>query len=356
VRRITVLLGPRSYDVIVGQGLLDQAGSLLPETPGTRRVVILTDSGVGEIWGARAEAALKTRGEIVAVQVASGEASKVLAVAEQVMDRMVSEKVGRSDLLVTLGGGMVSDLGGFVASVYHRGIRVAHLPTSLLGQVDAAVGGKTGVNLGGGKNLAGTYHQPIAVIADTETLATLPEREFTSGLAEVIKCGLALEPSLLDLLEPAAPAVAAREPEVLAELVAACVRIKAGVVAQDEFDQDRRAMLNYGHTLGHALEAESGFGVLHGEAIAVGMVASAHLAADSGLLDEGEVRRHISLLERFRLPVTASFDPEAVLERILLDKKRRGEGRWVLLKGLGHPVVVPVSEEAALTAIQKVLV
>jgi 3-dehydroquinate synthase len=224
--------------------------------------------------------------------------------------------------------------------------------------VDAAIGGKTAVNLSCGKNLVGTFHQPAAVVADTRTLTTLPEREYRSGLAEVAKYGFSLDPPILDLLEANLDRVAARDPDLLEELVARSAGIKARIVAEDELDlKDRRAILNYGHTFGHALELDGGYERwLHGEAISVGLVFAATLAGASGLLDQDAVERHRSVLDRLGLPTRADFDPGAMAARWSMDKKHRGVQHWVLLRGIGDPVVTPdvgpAAIETALAAVR----
>jgi 3-dehydroquinate synthase len=275
------------------------------------------------------------------IVVESGETSKSLEAAGSVLEELARRKLRRGDLLVALGGGMVGDLAGFVASIYQRGMPLVQAPTSLLAQVDAAVGGKTAVNLAAGKNLAGTFYQPVTVIADTATLQSLPEREFRSGLAEVAKYGFSLDPGLLEQIEGSLEGISARDPDVLEAIVARCVAIKASIVAADERDvDDRRIVLNYGHTLAHALEALGSYREwLHGEAVAVGLVFAASLAGELGLLAAEDVERHRSLLVALGLPVTAAFDPAEIEGAWAMDKKYRGGVRWVLLKGLGNAFV-----------------
>ncbi|HLH28441.1 MAG TPA: 3-dehydroquinate synthase [Acidimicrobiales bacterium] len=344
MRTVTVELGPRSYPVIIGVGALDAAAGEIPPVPGAERVAIVSDSNVDPAWGdtaARALAPLGSTGEVLRFVVAAGETSKDLAVAGSLLGDLAAARVRRSDVLVALGGGMVGDLAGFVASVYQRGMPFVQVATSLLAQVDAAIGGKTAVNLAAGKNLVGTFYQPRAVIADTTVLSTLPRREYTSGLAEVAKYGFAFDPAFLGLVESSLPAIGAGDPAVLEEVVARSVAIKASVVAADELDlADRRIMLNYGHTLAHALEALGNYEQwLHGEAVSVGMVFAAALARESGLLPPGDAERHRSTLSALGLPVTAAFDPAEIETAWSIDKKYRGGVRWVLLNGIGCPVV-----------------
>jgi len=344
VKAIRVDLGERSYDVHVGAGTLPKGGALIPPVSGCERLAVVSDGNVDRAWGAVAAeglAGLGSSGEVHRIVVDPGETSKSWEAAGLVLEELARRKLRRGDLLVALGGGMVGDLAGFVASVYQRGMPLVGVPTSLLAQVDAAVGGKTAVNLTAGKNLAGTFHQPVAVISDTATLRSLPEREYRSGLAEVAKYGLSIDPGLLDLVEGSLEAIAARDPDTLEAVVARSVAIKASVVASDERDvEDRRIVLNYGHTLAHALEALGRYQQwLHGEAVAVGLVFAASLAHELGLLDAAAVERHRSVLASLGLPVTAAFDPAAIERAWSMDKKYRGGMRWVLLKGLGEPVV-----------------
>ena len=354
-------LGDRSYEVWVGAGTLGKAGALMPPLAGCERVALISDTNVDAAWGAAAAEALSplaATGEVCRFVVPAGEASKSMHRAASLLEDLAAQRIRRGDLLVALGGGMVGDLAGFVASVYQRGMPMVQVPTTLLAQVDAAIGGKTAVNLTAGKNLAGTFHQPRAVIVDTTTLATLPEREYRSGLAEVAKYGFTFDPGLLGLLEDSLGAIGARDPEVLESIVARSVAIKASVVASDEHDlADRRIMLNYGHTLAHALEALGGYERwLHGEAVSVGLVFAARLAQELGMLDAASAERHRRVLESLGLPVTASFERADVEAAWSMDKKYKGGLRWVLLNGLANPVVTTRAGSpevaAALAAVQ----
>jgi 3-dehydroquinate synthase len=345
LRTVNVALGDRSYDVHVGDGALAKSAGLVPELPHVcERVAIVSDANVDRAWGdtaAEALAPLGSTGEVVRLVVDAGETSKSLEAAGGLLEEMAGLRLRRSDLLVALGGGMVGDLAGFAASIYQRGMALVQAPTSLLAQVDAAIGGKTAVNLSAGKNLAGTFYQPRAVIADTATLQTLPEREYLSGLAEVAKYGFSLDPELLADVEKNTKALRARDPDVLEDIVARSVAIKASIVAADERDlDDRRIMLNYGHTLAHALEALGGYQQwLHGEAVSVGLVFASALARELGHLTKEEAERHRTVLLGLGLPVSAAFDPAAIEAAWTMDKKYRGGVRWVLLKGFGDPFV-----------------
>jgi 3-dehydroquinate synthase len=258
------------------------------------------------------------------------------------LHQLASQEAHRDDVIVGLGGGTVTDLAGFVASTYMRGMRLVHVPTTVIGQVDAAIGGKTAVNLPEGKNLVGTFHQPIAVVCDVEALRTLPDRDFRSGLGEVAKYALALDTELLESLERDPRPVLERDLTALSTLVARCVRIKAGTVAADERDTGVRMFLNYGHTLGHALErVESYAGRSHGEAIAVGMVFAARLAETRGLAVDGLVGRTVRLLTSLGLVTDGALPPvRDILSAFRMDKKFHAGVRFVLLEDVGRPTVV----------------
>jgi 3-dehydroquinate synthase len=270
-----------------------------------------------------------------------GEEAKSLPTMTALLRQLATQEAHRDDVVVALGGGAVGDLAGFVAATYMRGVPFVQVPTTLTAQVDAAIGGKTAVNLPEGKNLVGAFHQPVAVIADVRTLATLSERDYRSGLAEVAKYGLTLDPELLDLLERDPAAVLGRDPGALEDVVARCVRAKAGVVVEDERDAGRRLVLNYGHTLGHALERLDAFaGRTHGEAIATGMVFAARLAEAEGLAEAGLAARHVRLLASLGLEAGGALpDVEEILAAMKMDKKYRGGIRFVLLEDVGRPVV-----------------
>ena len=360
MRTVPVSLGSRSYEVHVGEGALPKAAALVPHLPGCEQVAIVSDANVDAIWGdaaAEALAPVGSTGGVHRLVVDAGETSKSIQAVGALLEELARRRVRRGDLLVALGGGMVGDLAGFAASIYQRGMPLVQVPTSLLAQVDAAVGGKTAVNLTAGKNLAGTFYQPRAVIADTATLRSLPEREYRSGLAEVAKYGFSLDSELLAMVEASVDALGARDPDVLEEVVARSVAIKASIVAADERDlDDRRIMLNYGHTLAHALEALGGYEQwLHGEAVSVGLVFAAALARELGYLDAAAAERHRDVLQALGLPVTAEFDPEQIEGAWAMDKKYRGGVRWVLLNGIGDPFVTDVGSREVSRAMSSVL-
>lgn len=341
-----------SYEVHVGAGLLERAGDLLPELPGAERAFVVGDAGVAGRYLDRLSLGLPA----LHLAIPAGEEAKSLRTAEALYEHLAIQEAHRDDVVVALGGGAAGDTAGFVAATYMRGLPFVQVPTTLTAQVDAAVGGKVGLNLPRGKNLVGSFHQPIAVVADVSTLATLPEDAFRSGLAEVAKYGFAVDPSILDLLEGSIDLVIAREPAFLEDLVARCVRAKAEVVAGDERDTGRRAILNYGHTLGHALERIEAFGgVSHGEAVASGMVFAARLSEALGVGPEGLTARHTRVLAALGLPhAVPRMDPEPLIESMRLDKKYRRGMRFVLLEAIGEPRVVEgVSEEQVRSAIRE---
>jgi 3-dehydroquinate synthetase len=341
-----------AYTVYVGGGSLSRVGELV----GERGLAVLTDGHVAALHGAR----LAALGDRPWIQVPRGEQAKTMAQLELVLEELAAALLDRQSLLVTLGGGSISDLGGLAASLYLRGIDVVHCPTTLLAQVDAAVGGKTGVNLAGAKNLAGSFHQPLAVVMDTRVLATLPEDELCSGLGEVLKSALldgagggtggggpegsGAEP-LLELLERRAEALRARDEEALEAVVERCVRLKAAVVAGDEREKGPRKQLNLGHSFAHAIEAASGFALPHGVAVGVGLALALEASRRLGLLEEPELLpRTLGLLARLGLPSSlaelrrragplAPADLEAALRH---DKKgAAGEPRFVLPRRRG---------------------
>ncbi|MFM7718512.1 MAG: 3-dehydroquinate synthase [Actinomycetota bacterium] len=336
---VTVATPARTYRVVVG----------------AEKAFVVADAAAAEVGLAPLAAALARRGlGVVRLEVPSGERAKTLAEAERLLRELAAGEAHRDDPVVALGGGAVGDLAGFVAATYMRGVPFVQVPTTLTAQVDASVGGKTAVNLPEGKNLVGAFHQPIAVLADVETLATLPEAAYRDGLAEAAKVALALDGDLLALLEAELPRVLARDVEVLERIVERCVRAKATIVSLDERDRGARLFLNYGHTLGHALERLGGFdGRTHGEAVAVGMRFAARLAVGLGIGDQDLVARHDRLLAALGLEPRGPYPAtDEILAALRMDKKYAGGVRFVLLEGLGRPRVVEgVGEEAIRAAL-----
>ena len=352
--RVTVPIPGRSYDVTVGAGVIADAGSLLPDLGRAAQAFVVVDAAVADPWLAPLTEALEGRSlHVVPLTVPSGEAAKTMDVYGTLLHQLASQEAHRDDVVVALGGGTVGDLAGFVASTYMRGLGVVQVPTTLIGQVDAAIGGKTAVNLPEGKNLVGSFHQPLAVLCDVGALGTLSDRDFRSGLAEVAKYGLALDSELLQGLERDPAPVLARDAGALETLVTRCVRIKAATVAVDERDAAGRLFLNYGHTLGHALERLDAFaGRSHGKAVAIGMVFAARLAVSRGVAGEELTQRTVRVLTSLGLetdgPLPAAHD---ILRAFRMDKKFHGGVRFVLLRAVGEPVVVEGVTEEELRAV-----
>ncbi len=354
MERVRVAIPGRDYDVTVGSGLLEDAGALVPELPGAERAFVVADGRVAERYLGPLERGLAGRGlSCVHLGVPEGEEAKSLPTMTALLRQLATQEAHRDDVIVALGGGAVGDLSGFVAATYMRGIPFVQVPTTLTAQVDAAIGGKTAVNLPEGKNLVGAFHQPVAVLADVDTLQTLSERDLHSGLAEIAKYGLTLDLELLERLERDPGPLLGRERHVLEDVVARCVRAKAGVVGEDERDGGRRLVLNYGHTLGHALERLDAFaGRTHGEAIAVGMVFAARLSEAEGLAPAGLASRHVRLLSSLGLETGGALPPsDDVLAAMRMDKKYRGGVRFVLLADVGRPVVADSVPEASVRVI-----
>lgn len=338
--RVDALVGGVRRPVYVGRGSIALLG-YLPAVRGAEKAFVITHTSLEDHAAAVRET---LPGETHLLTVPEGESSKSIETASALFAGLSEAAAHRHDLVIGVGGGVVTDLAGFVASTYNRGMPVVHVPTTLLGMVDAAIGGKTGVNLPSGKNLVGTFHQPAAVVCDTSFLATLPAPEFSAGLAEVAKYGFIAQPDLLDVLEGGIDKVH----EGIDDVVLASARIKCDVVGRDEKEASLREILNYGHTFGHAIEVSGGYGsIRHGEAVSLGMMAAAHLAHVLGRLDENSVDRHRTVLEAVGLPVRATLDIDELERAWVRDKKYRGAVRFVLLSRLGRaePGVVAPREK-----------
>lgn len=332
MERLLVRAGAGAYPVVVGEDLLERLGALFAEAGIGGRRALFADEAVLALHGEKVRMALP---DAAVFPVPSGEEAKTLAWAERLWGALIEGGFGRGDVAVALGGGATLDLVGFVAATYHRGMGVVHLPTTLLAQVDASVGGKTAIDHPLGKNLIGAFHAPRMVVADLASLRTLPPRERWAGLAEVAKAALIADPSLLARLETELESLAEGASERLLPVVARAIAIKAEVVGEDERDQGRRQILNFGHTLGHALEAALDFrGLRHGEAVVLGMRAAVHLSARLGRLTEAEAGRALALLARFPLPALDFPPAEAVLAAARRDKK--GPRSFVTIGPLGE--------------------
>ena len=342
MRIVQVPLGNRTYVIKVGGGLLSRLGSECAQLKLGQRCAVITDSNVGKKFAKVALKSLSASGfQPVLITVPAGEKSKRLAVVEKCYDQLAAHRLERKSFIVALGGGVVGDLAGFVAATYLRGIPFVQVPTTLLAQVDSSVGGKTGVNLKAGKNLAGSFYQPQIVLCDLDTLKTLPKREYISGLAEVIKYGIIYDAILFAQIERNLPKLLQRDAATLRTVVARCCEIKADVVGQDETESGLRAILNFGHTIGHAIENSSGYGkFLHGEAIAIGQVAAAKLSHQILGLPSGDVERIKKLFVRAGLPVKVNLNSarrKKLFAAMRLDKKvSRGEIKFVLAEKIGR--------------------
>ncbi len=342
MRSVRVRLGARSYSIRIGAGALEGLGEVCLRHFRGKRTLVVTDANVAPLYGGRALESLARAGlEAALLRVPAGEASKSMRQLSRILDKMASMKLDRRCGAVALGGGVVGDLAGFAAAVFLRGIPYVQAPTTLLAQVDSAVGGKTAIDHRHGKNLVGAFHQPAAVVSDIASLATLPAREFSAGLAEVVKHAAIADARLFSYLEKNAARILAREAGVMGYVVAANCRIKARVVEQDEREAGLRETLNYGHTLGHAVEALAGYSsaLLHGEAVAIGMAAAGRISREKGWCGAGDVERLMNLLARFGLPTAMREPPRlAVLKRQLAsDKKTRGGNpRFVLMREIGR--------------------
>ena len=345
---LSVALGSRSYPIHIGSGLLSSAELYAPHLAGGGAAIVTNDV-VAPIYLSKVKQALASA-RVTEIVIADGEQAKSWQTLNQVFDALLKARCGRDTLVIALGGGVVGDLAGFAAAIYQRGVPFVQVPTTLLAQVDSSVGGKTAINHALGKNMIGAFHQPRAVISDVATLDTLPERELRSGLAEVIKHGLALDAAFLEWIEKNIAALVARKPEALIHAVRRSCELKARIVAEDERESGARALLNFGHTFGHAIEAGTGYGAwLHGEAIAAGMVMAAELSALMGHLKKTEVSRVRELLKRAGLPVAGpALAPERLMELMSLDKKTaKGRTRFVLLEALGRAALRADVDDAA---------
>ena len=349
MEKLQVSLGERSYPILIGPGLLGDSDLLVDSIPAAQ-VLIVSNETVASLYLSKLEQALASKQKRVLI-LPDGEEEKSLSTLSKIVDELVAAGFHRDACLVALGGGVIGDLTGFAAACYQRGIDYVQVPTTLLAQVDSSVGGKTAVNHPKAKNMIGAFHQPLCVLADTDTLATLPEREFSAGLAEVIKHGLILEDAFFCWLEDHIADVLAQNPDALTYLVRRSCEIKAAIVAEDELEKGRRALLNLGHTFGHALESLSGYGKwLHGEAVAIGIAMAARTSMELGMIKSVDCDRIQSLIIQAELPVTASgIEPDALIELMRIDKKARAQGlKMVLLEGVGKGILHNAPDESIL--------
>jgi 3-dehydroquinate synthase len=346
---LRVELGSRSYPILIGASLLARADVFAQHVPG-RDVLLVTNTTVGPLYSAALRRGLGER-RVIEVTLPDGESHKTLATVARVMDVLVANRFARDCTVVALGGGVVGDMAGFAAACYQRGVAYVQVPTTLLAQVDSSVGGKTGVNHPGGKNLIGAFHQPAAVVADTDTLKTLPQRELRAGLAEVIKYGLISDDALFAWLEQNMERLLAHDTAALTHVIRRSCEIKASIVGRDEREQGDRALLNLGHTFGHALESATGYTKwLHGEAVGAGLLMAATMSHEAGLIPGEHVERLRRLLVRTGLPTEERDVPAGtVLDHMRIDKKvKSGRIRLVLLRSIGASFVTADYPDAAL--------
>jgi 3-dehydroquinate synthase len=340
VHTLNVDLSERSYPILIGPGLSRSRELMSANIPG-HDAVLISNSIVAPLYASQVTASLHGR-RIIDVILPDGEQHKTLGNASRIFDVMIANRLGRDTVVLALGGGVVGDLAGFVAACYQRGVALVQLPTTLLAHVDSSVGGKTAVNHPGGKNMIGAFHQPQAVLADTELLQTLPDRELRAGLAEVIKYGLICDAGFFDWIEANIDALLQRSPDHLGLAIYRSCQIKAQIVARDEREQGDRALLNLGHTFAHAIESATGYVEwLHGEAVGTGMLIAADMSQRMGMLDAAVVARLKALLLRAGLPVVAPrIGAERAMQYMRVDKKvKAGRIRLILLEAMGKAVV-----------------
>jgi 3-dehydroquinate synthase len=339
MQTVTVALGERSYAIHIGQGVLDEVGKVLAQLPFTKKALVVTQAAIAAAYGGRVLQSLRSHGFTAeAFEVLDAEEAKSLHWLERIYDRAIELRLDRRSPVIALGGGVVGDLAGFAAATYMRGVPFVQIPTTLLAQVDSSFGGKTAINHARGKNLIGAFYQPRIVLIDVDTLQTLSPRELRSGLAEVVKYGVIAKPDLFELLEGCTTAGLLQDATLLTRVVQDCCQIKANVVAVDEHETGIRAILNFGHTFGHAIEAAGGFSTYtHGEAVAIGMVWATDLSQRMGLCDSALLTRVSRLLQSLGLPVALKAPLEGIRDTLLLDKKAvAGRLRFILVEGLGQ--------------------
>jgi len=356
MKRLNIDLADRSYEILIGQHLLDQTETWVSEVVKPSRVVIVTHPSIYRLYGDRLVQSFTAAGiSVNVIDVPEGESSKSLKQAEKIYDRLMEWGCDRQSVLIALGGGVIGDLTGFIAATYVRGVPFIQVPTTLLAQVDSSVGGKTAVNHPRGKNMIGAFYQPKRVVIDLETLRTLPEREFRAGIAEIIKHGVIEDADLFAYLETHTAKILAQDSEALEYIIATSCAIKARVVEKDERESHYRMVLNFGHTLGHAVESLTGYSAfVHGEAVAIGMVYAAKLSEICGRCTAEVPRRITALIEKFGLPTRLpGLSPEALIQSMYLDKKTTHKKiRFILVKDIGS---IEIVDEVAESLIKQAL-
>jgi len=353
VARVPVALGNRSYQIIVGDGLLKQVGALCGELLPGRRVMIVANPAVNCLYGTTVSTSLRKAGfQVANTEVRAGERAKSLRQAAGLYGAFLRNQMDRRSVVIALGGGVIGDLAGYAAATFLRGLPLVQIPTTLLAQVDSSIGGKVAVNLPEGKNLVGAFYQPALVVADVQTLKSLPARQMRAGLAEVVKYGMIADRELFAYVETRLDSILRAEEEPLAYLVTRSCAIKAQVVEQDEREEGMRAILNFGHTVGHALETQGGYHrLLHGEAIAIGMVVATALSMNRGLCEREDLDRLRTLLTRIGLPTKTSVDMNSLLRTVRYDKKVRNKMIYfVLTKRIGRAMLAAISDPGELRA------
>ena len=357
---VPVRLGAQSYNIDIAPGALHGLGDWTAKLPLGKRCIVVSDSNVARLYGAAAVKSLSDAGfSVELIALLPGENSKSLKVLEDIHTAAIRFSLDRGGFFAALGGGVVGDLTGFAAGTYMRGVPFIQIPTTLLAQVDSSVGGKTAVNHPLGKNLIGLFYQPAGVLIDPLVLSSLPEREFASGMAEVLKYGISLDADFLQMLQDSQEQIRKCDPGILGKVIERCCVLKAAIVEEDEKEAGRRMVLNFGHTAGHAVEAAGGFSrYTHGEAVAIGMMAAARLSQARGMIESGVVDRVKLSLEAYNLPVAAGGESVSELLTFIASDKKRSEGttRWILLKALGKATVDDTVPANLVTKILKEIV
>ncbi len=357
--RIPVRTASQSYEVLVERGLLGRASRALGDLLSPQaRLLVVTSKPVRKHWGRALEKGLRQlSGKTRFFEMPDGEGAKRLANLERLAEKLVENGADRQSVIIALGGGVVGDVGGFLASIFMRGVPVVQVPTTLVAQVDSAIGGKTGVNLASGKNLLGSFHQPLCVLVDPDVLSTLPEREYRSGLFEAMKYGVIRNPKIFDVMEKQRDALLERNPELLEKLIAECIEVKAEVVSADERESGERRILNFGHTIGHALEAETEYNkLLHGEAVGWGMIAASRIGEDTEVSDKKTAQRIRALVKAYGPLPTLKVKPKRILKRLMSDKKTiGGVPHFVLARTMGMvDIVSDVPVRVILRAVEEI--
>ncbi|MFZ2396299.1 MAG: 3-dehydroquinate synthase [Smithella sp.] len=344
-----------SYEIRIGKDIIDRMALIIAKNHKAERYVVITDDCVGSLYGKKFLAGLEDVGlNVNLIEFPAGEASKNISTVLDIAGNLLQLGADRETLLLALGGGVVGDVTGFIASVFMRSVPYLQIPTTLVAQVDSSIGGKTAVDLPHGKNLLGTFYQPCAVFTDLSFLETLPEKEFNNGLSEIIKYGIIDDEKMFHTMENNMEAIKSKDPKIVLNIVEACCRIKKSIVEIDEKDQGLRHILNFGHTLGHALEIMSQYTITHGEGVALGMIAAARLSEKMGYLESNEAKRIEALIRDAGLPgkIPETFSADNIIAALRMDKKKKGDMvRFVLLKKIGMPFIIGSIKPEMITAV-----